>query len=436
MTTKSVSDFDAQLLHDPYGSFSEEDFMPEPPDPLWMPTPRQIERYGPLEVRTDGPRRHSEFHDFSGLLPSFEIYQGNAIEVLGLLARKTIIHSVVTSIPYYKLRRYGDRPEELGWGSLHSYIDSICGVLDAVPLHRRGSLWVNIGDTRDKRGSLMGVPEEFRIAMKHRGWMIPDKVVWAKAVADRDGSMEGNCMPEPTPGRLNGNGHESIFRFVRGEDHRLGGLKKIKEAWTDARAVAVPREGVVSDRYLPEELMSVVTSVEGRALPNVWRIPMGQTRESHFAVFPAALSERPIAMTAPQSVCKLCGRPRERLVEMVVYDDGKPPRRTGKYRSIDTLGAEEVNHKSGRQDTGRIYLPRKPVTTGWSTCPCGWNWEPGTVLDPFAGTSSTGYSALLMGRNYIGIDLYPENCELSRGRCQSAIDYMRKNGLVPSLLQR
>jgi hypothetical protein len=140
MATKSLSDFDAQLLHDRYGSFSEADSMPEPPDPLWMPTPRQIERYGPLEVRPDGPRRHSEFHDFSGLLPSFEIYQGNAIEVLGLLARNTIFHAVVTSIPYYKLRRYGDCPEELGWGSLESYIGSTCDVLDAVPLHRRGSL--------------------------------------------------------------------------------------------------------------------------------------------------------------------------------------------------------------------------------------------------------------------------------------------------------
>jgi DNA methylase len=271
--------------------------------------------------------------------------------VLDLLRSETIAHTVVTSVPYFRLRLYGERQEELGWGSLDQYLSSLCDVFDAVPLERRGSAWINIGDTRDKRGNLIGVPERFVVEMQNRGWLLADRVCWAKIVARIDGTYEGNCMPEPAPSRLNGNGHESLYRFVRGEDHRLGGVKKIQDAWTDTRSVAIPRQGVLDSteaRYLPEELMSVVTSVEGRALPNVWRIPTGQTREAHFAVFAAALSERPIAMTAPQSVCKLCGRPRERVVNSVAYDDGRPPRRTGKYRSADALGTEVAIARSAR----------------------------------------------------------------------------------------
>lgn len=45
-------------------------------------------------------------------------------------------------------------------------------------------------------------------------------------------------------------------------------------------------------------------------------------------------------------------------------------------------------------------------------CPLG-----GTVLDPFAGTSTTLAAAQGLGRNAIGIELYPRNAELSRERC-------------------
>jgi site-specific DNA-methyltransferase (adenine-specific) len=447
MANLTLSHFDGELLRDPYSCMSAEDLVPKPPDPLSHPSRDAIARYGPLDpAALAGPHRYAESYDPVGLLPSYEIYEGNATEVLNLLAgdtpvnSRTFIYTVLTSVPYFRLKHYGDRSEELGWGSLDDYIASLCDVFDSVPLNRRGSTWVNIGDTRDKRGGLMGVPDQFRIAMQKRGWLVADNVVWAKVVANSDGTTEGNCMPEPAPGRLNGNGHESLYRFVRGEEHRLGGLKKIQDAWTDAFAISVPRQGVITDptatRYLPEQIMSVHTSIEGRSLPNVWLMPPGKTREAHFATYQAALCERPIAMTGPLSVCTLCRQPRERLVDRTVYDDGRPPRRTGKYRSIDALGAERVKHESGRQDNGRSYVPRKPVTSGWSCCACGWNWMPGTILDPFAGTSSTGYSALRMGRNFIGIDLYTENCRLSVQRCESALDLLREKNLVPALLQR
>lgn len=44
-------------------------------------------------------------------------------------------------------------------------------------------------------------------------------------------------------------------------------------------------------------------------------------------------------------------------------------------------------------------------------CPKG-----GTVLDPFFGAGTTGLVALRLGRDFIGIDLNPEYCEMARKR--------------------
>ena len=38
-----------------------------------------------------------------------------------------------------------------------------------------------------------------------------------------------------------------------------------------------------------------------------------------------------------------------------------------------------------------------------------------TILDPFIGSGTTAISALSFGRNFVGIDLSPEYCELGRG---------------------
>jgi hypothetical protein len=177
--------------------------------------------------------------------------------------------------------------------------------------------------------------------------------------------------------------------------------------------VRIPRNNVEDVRYLPETLMRCHTSMEGRNLGNVWNIPMGQTRESHYAVFPPALIERPVAMTCPLEIT--AQGPKRRTIDMVPYEEARPfSRGIGKY----TKAEEEIRLKSGRQDTGRKYIPRKPVTVGW---------EPdlpairrGIVLDPFCGTATSGEVALKLGRHFIGIELYEENAQIAEERCGQA----------------
>jgi hypothetical protein len=112
----------------------------------------------------------------------------------------------------------------------------------------------------------------------------------------------------------------------------------------------------------------------------------------------------------------------------VPYEEARPIQRgIGKYSRPE----EETRIKSGRQDTGRQYIPRKPVTVGW---------EPdlpairrGIVLDPFCGSGSTGEVALKLGRNFIGIELYSEYAEIAEERCRLAHHiYEEKKPTTPS----
>jgi DNA modification methylase len=332
------------------------------------------------------------------------------------------VHCVMTSPPYFDLRTYGDSTEEIGQEKKDDeFLQSLVNVFNGIPLHESGSVWVNLGDTRHKNGLLM-IPERFAIKMIESGWKLVDKIVWAKVQVNDDGSTEGGCMIEPAKKRVNGNGHEYLFRFV-----------KNMNAWSDTCAVRLPREGVTDIRYLPETLMKCHSAIEGRCMHNVWRIGMGQTSEKHYAVFPTELCERPIAMTCPMRVCGTCGSFRTRIIEDQEYEEGRGNKRIfGKYTAQEESDAngEKFKEASGRQDAGRKYIPKKPVTTGWTNCGHD-NWTSGIVLDPFCGSGTTAEVALKMGRAFIGIDLYQNHLDITTKRCAEVLSYMRENNLDP-----
>jgi hypothetical protein len=125
----------------------------------------------------------------------------------------------------------------------------------------------------------------------------------------------------------------------------------------------------------------------------------------------------------------------ERLVEMVEYDEDRGKRGIGKYTSLKGgYDGDTSKALTGRADTGRAYVPRKPVTKAW-VGPVGQPLVAGTVLDPFCGTGTTGAVALRMGRSFIGIDLYAEFCDIAAERCEGVFKTMEERGLDPWALE-
>jgi DNA modification methylase len=332
---------------------------------------------------------------------SSTIICGNSAELVKQLPE---VDCVVTSPPYFQQRLYGTNSSELGReSSVGEYIRNLVDIFTAISLAPWGSVWVNIGDKRGKCGELLRIPHLFTTAMAEAGFLLVDEVVWAKESVQVNGQSVGHCMIEPAARRLNGNGHEPFYRFVRNP-----GL-----AWTDMSAVRIPRRNVEDVRYLPETLMRCHTSLEGRNLTNVWNVGAGKTKRSHYAVFDPALIERPVAMSCPLEITE--GGPKTRVVEMVPYQEVRQVKRgIGKY----TKPQEEIRSKSGRQDTGRQYVPRKPVTVGWK--PDLPTIRRGVVLDPFCGTASAGEVSVKLGRCFIGIELYAEYVQIAEERCHNA----------------
>ena len=73
---------------------------------------------------------------------------------------------------------------------------------------------------------------------------------------------------------------------------------------------------------------------------------------------------------------------------------------------------------SGPRGDERVHTTQKPIEAmTWllRIVPGG-----GTVLDPFAGSGSTGVAALLTGRSFIGCELTAENADEAARRLEQA----------------
>lgn len=80
-------------------------------------------------------------------------------------------------------------------------------------------------------------------------------------------------------------------------------------------------------------------------------------------------------------------------------------------RNARTVWDIVLRHYRGAHDA--VFpeeLPRRCILAG---CPVG-----GVVLDPFAGSGTTGVAALRLGRSFVGIDIDPRNQQLARERAE------------------
>lgn len=117
------------------------------------------------------------------------------------------VNLVITSPPYFALRNYKGHPDQIGLeASAQEYVDKIVQVAENVRevLTDDGSFWLNIGDTYDKNKSLWLIPHRVAIAMRDKGWILRNTVIWHKP----------NHMPCSIKDRLTPS-HEYVFFFTK-----------------------------------------------------------------------------------------------------------------------------------------------------------------------------------------------------------------------------
>jgi hypothetical protein len=111
-------------------------------------------------------------------------------------------------------------------------------------------------------------------------------------------------------------------------------------------------------------------------------------------------------------VCRVCGKPRERIVETAYTPTSRTPAPNKGH--LGAFGERAANM------TRDGFIPNRDPnreTVGWSDC--GHNdYRQGVVLDPFLGSGTTALVARRNGRACVGIELSPEYAALAARRCQ------------------
>jgi len=158
----------------------------------------------------------------------------------------------------------------------------------------------------------------------------------------------------------------------------------------------------------------------GKNPGDFWDITTQPFPKAHFAVYPEELCEKPIKSSCPPKVCARCGSPYERIVEPSgEYKQLKESWR-GNWHPEPNKEQEQGASKGWGKDKPRVTASYE--TKGWRrTCGCETDeTKPGIVLDPMAGSGTTGLVAKKLGRDFVLIELNPDYVEMAEERIQKA----------------
>jgi DNA modification methylase len=315
-----------------------------------------------------------------------------------------------------------------GSGKGHNWVDP------KHPNARNGNLDPRMFERVVPRKSLCLVPEMFAYRMVYEeGWILRNKIIWPKKVfIYKERRTIGNAMPESVSDRLC-HTWEYVYHFV-----------KEPKYYYDLDAVRVPHKEASIKR---DSLGYKTSPMKGRyqvpwekrdgtndqsflhplgANPgDVVQINIEPLKESHYAPFPTKLVEFLIKVGCPEQICKRCGEPRERIVEVRINEDRVPDKWKKTYR-----GKVELEGSPVKRSVSELYkeaLSKERYTVGWTDCGCKLKdkWQPGIVLDPFLGSGTTALVALKMGRRFVGIEINRGYCEMALKRIKPYLTQQR-----------
>jgi len=276
------------------------------------------------------------------------LIQGDVIKSLQTLPSESI-DCIMTSPPYWALRDYGMEGQIGFEPTFEEYLEHMLQITSELKkvLKKTGTFWLNIGDTYsgsncgsndyreiDGLGSrpqeryknqkagrtslpdkcLMMIPERLVIDMIDQGWILRNKIIWHKP----------NHMPSSVKDRLS-NGWEYLYLFVKNkryffdldsirEPHKTL-QKPVKNGTTKISAEQAESLGSPRARYHREKnhqpefrnnnfgtnVQNETINPLGKNPGDVWEIPTHPFPDSHFAVFPPKLCERPIKAGCPDN---------------------------------------------------------------------------------------------------------------------------------------
>lgn len=286
-----------------------------------------------------------------------KIINSDALDALRKLP-DSCCRTCITSPPYYGLRDYGTDGQIGLENTPDQYIENLVKIFREVRrvLKDDGTLWVNIGDSYTQK-NLNGIPWLLAFALRSDGWYLRSDIIWQKP----------NAMPESVKDRPT-RALEYIFL-----------LSKSSRYYYDAEAVKEPAVGFYN---------AAPAGSAGTGKPNTRRRGNSRTFRGGGAY--------------------THDRAQHNSATVERESHGLAPNESGKRnrRSVWTIATRP--YKGAHFATFPEELARPCILAGS---------RPGdTVLDPFAGSGTTGAVAEQEGRDFIGIEINPDYCEIIRQR--------------------
>ena len=423
-----------------------------------------------------------------------------------------VVHAVVTSPPYYGLRKYSgvDETQEIGLEDMPElYLERMVAVFREVKrvLRPDGCVFVNMGDSYAGSGGahtfdhanpglsksaerdglahyrqdggrgpekigdglkpldLMNIPARLVLALQADGWYHRSTIIWSKLNPmpesvngwrweqcrvkmgnrgrgteawrananikgsqqdhDKDGSFLQDATWSDCPGceKCSPNGglvlrrgswrpttsHEYIFMMTKTDRYFADGeavREEHLEPWRgkgEKERINYNTGGIIGRGRVGEYSDGIRQyNPAGRNVRSVWTFSTQPYPGSHFATFPEELPRRCLkASTSERGCCPKCGAAWARVVES---------KQTGDMRWSENGGLHRANVPDMEVSPSSVFRTGSwniNTTLGWlPTCDCPpHDPAPMTILDPFAGSGTTGVVARELGHHFIGLDL-------------------------------
>jgi DNA modification methylase len=313
----------------------------------------------------------------------WNLYVGDARAILAGMPGQSV-NCIVTSPPYWGKRNYGVVGQYGHEDTPAAYVNTMREVFAEARrvLAGDGTCWLNLGDSYSTGGggatgkhaylgehvtthratglgvkNLLGLPWQVAFALQSDGWILRNAIIWHKP----------NAMPESVRDRLNCR-HELVFLLVKSPAY-----------WFDLDPIREPHK-------------TVKTREPGNA--------RGRTRPPG----------RPDRCTRPPKYS-----PDTREISAASrYGSSRHHRGHPNGRNPGDVWSIPTRPYHGPHFAAYpIDIPLRCIAAG---CRPG-----GMVLDPFAGSGTTGLAAIQLGRRFTGIDLSPDFARLAAGRLAQAL---------------
>jgi len=244
--------------------------------------------------------------------------------------------------------------------------------------------------------SLLGIPERFVLEMMNRGWIRRNTIIWHK----------DSVMPESVKDRFTID-FEYLFMFSQQQKYYFE--RQFEPQKQESKERLMRNHFTNSDPgYLNDNPQRLHL---GRNKRTTWTINPQGFKGAHYATYPEELCRTPIEASCPEFICTKCGKPRAKLYKKgaLICSGGST---TGVLANAD-------DSELRRHDADDKKYAYEQEFLGYSDCGCGASFEPGVVLDPFSGTSTTGVMAKKLGRRYIGIEISEQYNKMAIERVQN-----------------